>query len=50
MLEVKLIIGSTREGRAADLVSPWVIRSLKAREGLSIDRPRLKGQGPPDVS
>jgi NAD(P)H-dependent FMN reductase len=37
MLEVKLIIGSTREGRAADLVSPWVIRSLKAREGLSVE-------------
>jgi NAD(P)H-dependent FMN reductase len=37
MLEVKLIIGSTREGRAADLVSPWAIRSLKAREGLSVE-------------
>jgi NAD(P)H-dependent FMN reductase len=37
MLNVKLIIGSTREGRSADLVSPWVIRSLQARQDLTVE-------------
>ena len=36
MLQVKLIIGSTREGRAADLVAPWLIRALKTRDDFEL--------------
>jgi NAD(P)H-dependent FMN reductase len=36
MLKVKLIIGSTREGRAADLVAPWLISALKARDDFQL--------------
>jgi NAD(P)H-dependent FMN reductase len=36
MLQVKLIIGSTREGRAADLVAPWLIRGLKTRDDFEL--------------
>jgi NAD(P)H-dependent FMN reductase len=37
MLQVKLIIGSTREGRAADLVAPWLIRALKTRDDFELE-------------
>jgi NAD(P)H-dependent FMN reductase len=37
MLNVKLIIGSTRDGRSADLVAPWLIRSLQARDDFEVD-------------
>jgi NAD(P)H-dependent FMN reductase len=36
MLQVKLIIGSTREGRAADLVAPWLIRALEKRDDFEL--------------
>jgi NAD(P)H-dependent FMN reductase len=37
MLELKIIIGSTREGRAADLVVPWVVDRAKAHGAFSVD-------------
>ena len=37
MLQVKLIIGSTREGRAADLVAPWLVRGLKSRDDFELE-------------
>jgi NAD(P)H-dependent FMN reductase len=37
MLQVKLITGSTREGRAADLVAPWLIRGLEARDDFELE-------------
>ena len=37
MLNVKLIVGSTREGRSADLVAPWLIRTLEARQDLTLE-------------
>jgi NAD(P)H-dependent FMN reductase len=36
MLQVKLIIGSTREGRSADLVTPWLIEALQARDDFEV--------------
>ena len=36
MLQVKLIIGSTRDGRAADLVAPWLINALKTRDEFEL--------------
>jgi NAD(P)H-dependent FMN reductase len=37
MLNVKLIIGSTREGRAADLVAPWLVRRLEDHDALAVE-------------
>jgi len=37
MLQVKLIIGSTREGRAAELVAPWLIRGLTTRDDFELE-------------
>jgi NAD(P)H-dependent FMN reductase len=37
MLELKIIIGSTRDGRAADLVAPWIIDRAKAHGAFSVD-------------
>jgi NAD(P)H-dependent FMN reductase len=37
MLDLKIIIGSTRPGRAADLVAPWVIDRTRAHGGFSVD-------------
>ena len=37
MLRIKLIIGSTREGRAADLVIPWLTRGLLARPDFEVE-------------
>jgi len=37
MLSLKIILGSTRDGRAADRVSPWVIRHAQALAGYEIE-------------
>jgi NAD(P)H-dependent FMN reductase len=37
MLKLQIIIGSTREGRAADLVAPWIIDRARAREAFDVD-------------
>ena len=37
MLELKIIVGSTREGRAADLVMPWLVQRAIAHGGFSVD-------------
>ena len=37
MLALKLIIGTTRQGRAADLVAPWVIERARAHGAFSVE-------------
>jgi NAD(P)H-dependent FMN reductase len=37
MSKVLVIIGSTRPGRAADLVVPWLITRARAYQGLDIE-------------
>ena len=37
MLALKLIIGSTRPNRAADLVAPWLVRRLEASPDLDLE-------------
>ena len=37
MLALKLIIGTTRKGRAADLVAPWVIDRAKAHGAFDVE-------------
>lgn len=37
MLNLKIVIGSTRPTRAADLVAPWVIERASAREAFSVE-------------
>lgn len=37
MLQLKVIIGSTRPGRAADLVAPWVIDRANAHGGFEVE-------------
>ena len=37
MSRVLVIIGSTRPGRAADLVAPWVIAQARAYEGFDVE-------------
>lgn len=37
MLCLKLIVGSTREGRAADHVLPWLTKSLATRSDLDVE-------------
>jgi len=37
MSKVLVIVGSTRPGRAADLVLPWVIARARAHDGLDIE-------------
>ena len=37
MLALKLIIGTTRQGRAADIVAPWVIERAKAHGAFDVD-------------
>lgn len=37
MIELKIIIGSTREGRAADAVVPWVVAKAVAHGAFEID-------------
>jgi NAD(P)H-dependent FMN reductase len=37
VLALKLIIGSTREGRAADLVAPWLIDRAQRHEAFDVD-------------
>lgn len=37
MLKLKLIIGSIREGRSADLVAPWLIGRLQERSDFDIE-------------
>jgi len=37
VLSLKLIVGTTRQGRAADLVAPWVIERAKAHGAFDVD-------------
>jgi NAD(P)H-dependent FMN reductase len=37
VLALKLIIGSTREGRAADLVAPWLIDRAQGHDAFDVD-------------
>jgi NAD(P)H-dependent FMN reductase len=37
MSKVQIIIGSTRPGRAADLVAPWVITTARAQGGFDVE-------------
>jgi NAD(P)H-dependent FMN reductase len=37
VLSLKILVGSTRDGRAADRVVPWVARSAEARGALAVD-------------
>ena len=37
MLNVKIIVGSTRDGRAADRVTPWVIRHARALAAYDVE-------------
>jgi hypothetical protein len=37
MSKLHVIIGSTRPGRAADLVSPWVIERARNHGGFDVE-------------
>ncbi len=37
MLKLKLIVGSIREGRSADLVTPWLIERLEQRADFELE-------------
>jgi NAD(P)H-dependent FMN reductase len=37
MSKVLVIVGSTRPGRASDLVAPWVIAQARAQEGFDVE-------------
>lgn len=37
MLNVKILLGSTREGRAADLVVPWLLRRTEAQPSFAVE-------------
>jgi NAD(P)H-dependent FMN reductase len=37
MLDLKIIVGSTRPGRAADRVIPWIISASRAHGGFGVD-------------
>jgi NAD(P)H-dependent FMN reductase len=37
MLKLKIIIGSTRDGRAADAVAPWIIDRARADGGFDVE-------------
>jgi hypothetical protein len=37
VLKLKILVGSTRDGRAADRVVPWVARSAEARDAFAVD-------------
>jgi NAD(P)H-dependent FMN reductase len=37
MLDLKIIIGSTRPGRAADLVVPWITSAARAHGGFAVE-------------
>jgi NAD(P)H-dependent FMN reductase len=37
MLKLKFVIGSTREGRAADLITPWLIDRIGAHGGFDLE-------------
>ncbi|MBV9951414.1 MAG: NAD(P)H-dependent oxidoreductase [Acidimicrobiia bacterium] len=37
MLDLKIIIGSTREGRSADQVHPWVVERARAHEAFDVE-------------
>jgi NAD(P)H-dependent FMN reductase len=37
MLNLKIIIGSTRPGRAADLVAPWITRAAREHGAFDAD-------------
>jgi NAD(P)H-dependent FMN reductase len=37
MSKVLVIVGSTRPGRAADLVAPWIISQARAQEGFDVE-------------
>lgn len=43
MLNLKIIIGSTRDGRAADLVAPWVIDRAERHGGFDVEVLDLRG-------
>lgn len=43
MLNLKIIIGSTRDGRAADLVAPWVIDRAEGHGGFDVEVLDLRG-------
>jgi NAD(P)H-dependent FMN reductase len=36
-LELKIVVGSTREGRAADRVVPWLVERAEAHRAFSVD-------------
>jgi NAD(P)H-dependent FMN reductase len=37
MTKLLIIVGSTRPGRAADIVAPWVVRSAQAHGGFDVE-------------
>ena len=37
MLQLKVVVGSTRPGRAADLVTPWVVQRAVAHGGFQVE-------------
>jgi NAD(P)H-dependent FMN reductase len=37
MSKLLIIVGSTRPGRAADVVVPWVVKSAQARDGFEVE-------------
>jgi len=37
LLALKIVIGSTREGRAADLVTPWVVARAREQGSFEVD-------------
>jgi len=37
MLSLKIIVGSTRDGRAVDQITPWVIRHARALAGYDVE-------------
>jgi NAD(P)H-dependent FMN reductase len=47
VLKLKLLVGSTREGRAADRVVPWVTQTAEARDTFSVEVLDLREWNPP---
>ena len=37
MLRLQIVVGSTREGRSADLVVPWVVQHAKEHGGFAVE-------------
>jgi len=45
MSKLLVIVGSTRPGRAADLVVPWVTSRARGHGGFDVEVSRLAGPG-----